>query len=138
MMAILIDPELRQVMSIDLPDGGSGSRLTVMRGVIGCDSMDHITIDDMRDSVWVDDNGLKRGKPIYAFRLAISPSPIAGKAIVIGADEMGRTQAPYITIEFLREEIEWLGLIIPEVDWVEEPDGLRAVVTYSRPKEGTG
>ena len=132
MRAILIDPKLQLVTEIALPNDEREMN-TAMRSVIGCDGMDHAMIDDLRDSLWVDDGGLNRGEPVFAFRLAY-PTPFAGKGIIVGADEYGRTRAPLIPIDFLRAKITWVGLIVPEVSWVDEPGGVRAVVTYSRPK----
>jgi hypothetical protein len=132
--AILIDPERRSVTAITL-DGKDRAMLDEMAKIIGCDEgMDHVAISDMRDTLWVDGFGLRRAQPIYAFRLRIRHDPLAGKAIVIGADAHGKTQAPYFPIDVLRQEIVWLGLIRPQVDWIEDGNHLRAVVTYSRVK----
>jgi hypothetical protein len=53
---------------------------------------------------------------------------------VIGADQIGRTCAPRIPIAVLRNDIEWLGRIVPEVTWEETERGSRAIVTYARAK----
>jgi hypothetical protein len=34
----------------------------------------------------------------------------------------------------LRRDVEWLGLIVPEVTWDETARGKRAIVTYRRAK----
>jgi hypothetical protein len=131
--AYLIDPEARTVRTIDLPDL---KMLDAMRRILG-GNMDHQTISDMHDTLWVEEFGLKRGEPIHAFKLpAIQPTPYAGKAIIIGADDEGRTRAPYIPIEILMRDVEWLGVIVPAVDWVVTDErGAHAVVTYSRPNK---
>jgi hypothetical protein len=71
---------------------------------------------------------------VHAFKLPVQPAPYAGKAIIIGADDRGLTREPFIPIEMLMRDVEWLGVIVPEVTWVEEANGMRAVVTYARPK----
>jgi hypothetical protein len=131
MKAILIDPERRSVAWINLPNADQDSR-AAMQEIIGCDGFDYAVLDDLRDSIWVDEFGLTRGEAIYAFKLPVQPDPYAGKAIVIGATETGATCAPQIPIEVLRADITWLGLIVPEVTLVQEAHGVRAVVTYRR------
>src|SRR5262249_13895803 len=129
--AILIDPERRSISLVELPQEQS---LDAMRKLIGCEGMDYTVIDDMRDTIWVDGLALERGERTFAFKLSISPDPFAGRAIIVGADAWGREADPYISCEFLEDDIDWLGEIVPETTWVEEAYGLRAVVTYSRPK----
>ena len=137
MKAILIDPERRTVEPIELPDNDIAIGEEMQR-IIGCSGLDYGLIDDMRDTIWVDEFGLKRGKPIHAFKLPVQHDPYAGKAVILGADDMGATCAPYIPIDLLRQDIEWLGVIVPEVEWIKEERGGRAVVTYSRPQNGAG
>ena len=132
MKAILIDPERRTIEPIELPDNDSAIN-AAMRRIIGCTGLDYGVIDDMRDTIWVDEFGLTRGQPVYAFKL-LRREPYAGKAVIIGADDTGATCAPYIPIGVLRNDVEWLDAIVPAVDWIEEEHGVRAVVTYRRPK----
>jgi len=131
-IAYLIDPDLRRVEIVEVE---AKDPLKRARALIGADGLDHGLISDMRDSIWVDENGLLNGKPVCAFKLPVQRDPYAGKAIIIGTGKRGEAQSPYIPLEIIRRDIEWLGLIVPAVDWVEEPTGVRAVVTYSREKE---
>jgi hypothetical protein len=108
--------------------------LEEMHQLIGADTLDHQTISDEHDSIWLDDGGLSRGKPIYAFKLPIQRDPYAGNAVVIGADHYGCTRPPFIPIELLRRDVEWLGKIIPEVVWERIPNRDHAIVTYQRAK----
>jgi hypothetical protein len=130
MRGYLIDPEARTIETIDLPDDGM---LDAMRGIVG-GGMDHSIISDEHDSIWVDEFGLRRGEPIHAFKLPVQHEPYAGRAIIIGADDEGHTRAPFIPIAMLIRDVEWLGVIVPTVEWIKEPTGARAVVTYSRPR----
>jgi hypothetical protein len=107
--------------------------LDAMGRIVG-GSMDHQTISDEHDILWVYEFGLKNGEPIHAFKLPVQHAPYAGKAVIVGADSEGRTRAPFIPIELLMRDVEWLGVIVPEVQWVEDDRGAHAVVTYSRPK----
>jgi hypothetical protein len=131
MKAYLIDPEARIVKAIELPDLGM---LDAMARTIGTLSggMDHQTISDKYDTIWLDEFGLTRGEPVHAFKLPIQSDPYAGKAIIIGADDEGRTQPPFIPLAMLVRDVEWLGVIVPTVEWLEEANGMRAVVTYER------
>jgi hypothetical protein len=128
--AYVIDPEARTIKAIDLPDDGM---LVAMRRIVGGD-MDYSVISDEHDSIWVYEFGLTRGEPVHAFKLPVQHAPYAGRAIIIGADDEGRIRAPFIPIDLLMVTIEWLGVIVPTTEWIEEPTGARAVVTYSRPK----
>jgi hypothetical protein len=131
MKAILIDPFKQEVLEIQVTADPRGLS-TEMHKIIGANTLDHATISAEFDSVWVDDAGLKRGEPIYAFKLPTHRDPFAGRAVVIGADRSGRTRAPVIPIEVLRKSIEWLGRIVPEVTWEHTERGGRAIVTYKR------
>jgi hypothetical protein len=130
--AYLIDPELQRVELVDLD---AKDPLVRVRELIGTRGLDHGLISDMLDTIWVDEFGLLNGKPIYAFKLPVQHDPYAGKAVIIGADEHGEPQVPYIPVEIIRRDIDWLGCIVPDVIWIEEPNRKRAVVTYSREKE---
>ena len=132
MKAYLIDPRVCVIREIHFTD--DKTMLADMRRVVGADTLDQAVISEMRDSIWVDGDGLRAGKPICAFKLPIQKDPFAGKAIVIGADAIGCTRAPAIPIEVLRRDLEWLGEIVPEVTFEETPNGARAIVTYSRAK----
>jgi hypothetical protein len=83
---------------------------------------------------WVDDDGLMGGKPVHAFLLPISKDPIAGRCVMLGADRHGMTCSARIPVVILQRDIEWLGLILPEVTWEHTASGSRAIVTYSRVK----
>jgi hypothetical protein len=135
MRAYLIDPWLQRVSVVDLLGKNDSERADHMRKLIGCDGLDHMTISDEHDTIWLDDRGLTRGQPVYAFRFRIIKDPCAGKGIIVGADDEGRTRAPYFPLDLLTREIIWLGLIVPQVDWIEDGNTLRAVITFSRPKQ---
>jgi hypothetical protein len=134
MKAILIDPFKQEVREIEINATNDRALSIEMHRLIGADTLDHQRISDDHDSVWLDDAGLKRGEPVYAFKLPIQRDPYAGTAVIIGADHIGRTRAPLIPIEVLRNGIEWLGRIVPEVVWEETERGSRAIVTYARAK----
>ncbi len=134
--AILIDPEPQTVEFIELPRD-MNAMLDAMREIVGGD-MDNSALSEMKDTIWTYEFGLVESKPIHAFRLPIRRDPYAGKAIIIGESRTGKVQRPYLLIDVIRRDVEWLGEIIPETQWVDEEGGSRAVVTYSRPKTVQG
>jgi hypothetical protein len=134
MRAILIDPFAQDIREIVIEGANDSARSSEMRQIIGAEALDHQMISMDRDSIWLDDGGLQRGEAIYAFKLPIQRDPYAGRAIIIGADPIGRTRAPLLPIAQLRRDIEWLGCIVPEVTWEDTERGTRAIITYERAK----
>jgi hypothetical protein len=113
--------------------------LDEMRRLIGCKDLDHTTISDAHDSIWVNELGLQQAT-CWAFKIRNS-DPFAGTAIIIGADKYGYTRESMITIPMLVNDIDWLDQIEPEVHWEEAPITLpngavvtrvRSFITYKR------
>ena len=145
MIAYLIDPKLRRIISISIPDDDRRA-LDAMRKLIGCTGMDHATLSDQGDTLWCDEFALARGDPVWAFKFKNGPreaGPFGGRCIILGADRYGETAPPNIPIAVIENDCDWLGEIIPELTVVTEqktlPNGkqinvIRTIVTYSRPK----
>lgn len=131
--AILIDPARQHVSEIE-----SDCSLDSIHALIATEELTHFGLaifqDGGRDQGWVDDFGLTRNKPIHAFLLPTSKDPIAGKCVIVGANERGETADAQFPIALLRQDVTWLGLILPEVTWDHTETGSRAIVTYSRVK----
>jgi hypothetical protein len=132
--AILIDPEARRITELE-------TEITVaaLHELIGAETLDNFRLalfdeDGHVDMGWVDDGGLSRGLPIHAFLFPRAKDPVAGKCVIIGASRMGDTTSCRIPIEILRQDVTWLGLILPEVTWDETDIASQAIVTYSRVK----
>ena len=130
---ILIDPELRNIRELE-----SDCSLDNIHKLIGAEVLESfglaIHADGGRDMGWVDDGGLSAGLPVHAFLLPTSKDPIAGRCLIIGANERGETSNSQFPIELLRQDVTWLGKILPEVTWDHTAQGSRAIVTYSRVK----
>lgn len=125
---ILIDPEARTIEPV------TGTERDMSR-IVGTSTTDSFalaahTVPLQRDYGLVDDEGLTRGAPIHAFKLTIRDDPIAGRCLVYGAGERGETCDAATPVEFLADHIEWLGLIVPRVEWRETKYGMRAKVTW--------
>ena len=134
--AIVIDPEKQTIEMVET----TGSHTETL-ALVGASGLDHFRIAEHPTSFdygWVDDTGLTGGKPVHAFLFDIrSKEPIAGRCVFIGVDnETGKTIDARTPVEFLREHIEWLGPILPEVFWEHTDTGARAIVTYARVKQG--
>lgn len=133
---ILIDPELRQIKEviIDRPF------LEAAEELMKCDGFDLSTKIADHGASWdylcVDDTGLSRGEPVYAFKFSIRQDPIAGKCMIFGVDKETRdTIDAKFNIRQLGAVIDWLDLIKPEVTWVRDGDHHTGVVTYKRVKQ---
>ena len=131
--SIIIDPEKRIVEVVP-----TTASLEEIHTLVNAKTLDHFRIaefDKTFDYGWVDDGGLSRGEPIYAFLFSIRKDPIAGRCLLLGVDkdERGTVDAGF-NIDILKESIEWLGLIKPEVTWDHQENSDVAIVTYSRVK----
>jgi hypothetical protein len=130
---ILIDPEARRISELE-----SDCSLDSIHKLIEAPGLDSFGLaifpDSGRDMGWVDDVGLSGGEPVHAFLLPTSKDPIAGRCLIIGANYMGETCGARLPLELLRQDVTWLGQILPEVTWDHTDEGSRAIVTYSRVK----
>jgi hypothetical protein len=125
MRAYLIDPSARMVSAIDLDEKRF---LDHVREIIGWKGLDYGLLSDMKDTIWVYEFGLVDEKPIAGFKLL--GQLYAGRAVITGVDDFGENAPPYVPLEMIRRDIEWLGVIVPKVIWGETERGLRATVTY--------
>jgi hypothetical protein len=124
---ILIDPEKHTVENIQCAEGElekfvEAPLLEMFRIAEHVGQYDYGTVDDQ---------GLARGEPIFAFKFKRSADPIAGKCVIYGAEKYGgATCDAMMPLAFVQSEIEWLGLIIPHVEWVQTKRGGTAKVTW--------
>jgi hypothetical protein len=139
MRSIMIDPKLRRVTDVELTGSTESAQLADMRRLIGAKGLDHITISDLGDVLWVDDNGLTRG-PCWAFKIR-DGGPFAGTGIIIGTARDGGSQPPIVPLAMIQNDITWLDEIEAETHWEESPIALpngvmiqrvRSFVTYKR------
>lgn len=137
--ALLIDPERCLVEVHDIEAGSVASRSYEL---LQCSGMDHFRLADHGtswDYGWVDEHGLTHGEPIAAFLFSQRSEPVAGRCLIIGVDKnTGENTDARFPVNVLRESVEWLGLILPEVTWDHHDNVTRAIVTYSRVKQPRG
>ena len=127
---VLIDPRNRQIKEIRIR---STDVLKDIQRHISYQPMNSFRIaefDESHDYGWVYDMGISNGKPIHAFKLSGRSNPIAGNCVIIGADLRGETMEAKIPLDFLIENVQWLGVITPKLVWEKTSDGIRGVVTY--------
>jgi hypothetical protein len=129
---IVIDPDARSITEQHSP----GTLADIHALVQDKNGLDSFRIADHPmswDYGWVDDRALMRGEPVHAFLFDIMHDPIAGRCLLLGVDKETRGNADAnFPLPVLRKTITFLGLIKPEVTWVAEATGARAVVTYER------
>jgi hypothetical protein len=133
--AILIDPEMHSIRELEI-----AGTVPELHELIGAETLGTFRLaafdeDGHVDIGWIDDVGLTRGEPVYAFLFPRAKDPIAGRCLIIGADRFGETAPCRIPVELLRQDVSWLDRIKPEVVWDEPKEGhRRSIVTYSRVK----
>ena len=112
MFGYVIDPFKKTVTKVDW-DGNYQS----IYGHIGADCFDTCRFSRQNgDCAFVDDEGLF--KPDQAFFLIGEyPTPLAGKALVLGTDEAGDSISPETFLTDLK--VAWASPVTPEV-WVAE------------------
>jgi hypothetical protein len=124
--ALLIDPAARTVTSV--PFNGDP------KTIVGAECLDFFTIAEFGlsfDQGCIDDDGLSRGEPVHAFRFDNRDDPIAGRCLVIGARiHSGEACDAMMSIAFVREHVQWLGRILPHVQWEQTDTGARTVVSW--------
>lgn len=101
-IAYLIDPETSSISEVET-DYSSRS----IYKLIDAQLFDVVYINDQRDVIYVDDEGLFHSK--HFFRIEGYPSPLAGKGLVLGTDNEGETISPISeTIETLEAKITFI------------------------------
>lgn len=129
--AIVVDPATRTIEEVQ----STGSHSETLE-LVGAKGLDHFRLadhDGSWDYGWVDEWGLTVERPVPAFLFSIRPDPIVGRCVIFGVQKEGGANCDAkFPLAVLRQEITWLGLIVPKVDWVAMEKGARAVVSFKR------
>lgn len=104
MKAILIDPFARTISEVEY-DGDYKS----IYGFIDCDTFDCVRIGFNDAAIFVDDEGLINDKEQEFFVWKGFDQPLAGKGLILGADEDGGAVSPELTVEEAKAHITWLN-----------------------------
>jgi hypothetical protein len=103
MQAILIDPETRTITTVE----HSGDFHDIHRH-IDAQTFDVARFDpESNDAAFVDDEGLLKAEPGPFFMIEEYPEPLAGKALVLGANNEGETTAPANSRSDIVRRVRW-------------------------------
>jgi hypothetical protein len=104
MKAILIDPFTRTVSE----HNHSGDWRDISK-TIRCGLFCVVYLNNMGDTLYLDDEGLYAPDQKY-FRLPSRyPEMLAGRGLILGADDMGDSTDCLISVEEIEDEIKWVG-----------------------------
>lgn len=117
MKAYLIDPFAKTITEVEYT-----GEYTNIYEHIGVDCFTALTINNARDTIFLDDEGLFREGQKY-FLLHKYPQPLPGKGLVLGTDDQGESVSPVISIMQLEQLITFPAVEITykRMDVSEEP-----------------
>jgi len=105
MKAFLIDPYEGSIEQVDY----SGDYEDIYR-LIDCQLFDCVRINRNGDTIYIDDEGLYRDNQEF-FMVEGYHSPLCGKALVLGTDKNGDSEAPKISLTKLKKMITFIPSI---------------------------
>lgn len=110
MRGVLIDPFTKTIKEVEWKEKGDGSELARILKFLETDDLDSVRISDHRpmgfDVIWVDGEGLFKPNQRY-FKFADYPQPLAGKGLVLGVSEDGRTVSTLIDEGWVKSRVSW-------------------------------
>jgi hypothetical protein len=113
---VVIDPEHRTVEIVKTASSGYFPRDSDDEiGVSLCNFSEDKTL---RVNGWLQNEWslLGRKQPVYAFLLCGHPEPFLGRMCILGEQNKKRKDVDtLISVENLRDKIEWLGLVMPRI-----------------------
>lgn len=98
--AIMIDPYEQTIEVVDY----SGDWKDI-GGLLGCELFTSVYIDHM-DTMFIDDEGIYVENQRY-FKIGDMPTPLAGKALVLGTDDEGDSTDCVSTVKDIQDMVEW-------------------------------
>lgn len=101
--AYLIDPFNETISEVTY----SGDYREIYK-LIDCQTFTCVEINDLGDTVFVDDEGLISGKYQDFFKLANYPNPLAGRGLVIGCNEDGESVDPAMSLADLKRQTRFI------------------------------
>jgi hypothetical protein len=122
----LIDPHSERITRIELPNESRGN-LDAMYKAIGCDLVEPVYLNEARDAVFVDEEGLLKG-PQHFFFIEGCHQPLAGRGVVLGCNEEGDSVNPVLTLDWLREHTAFVTRIGHGITAISAPQRMHGVV----------
>jgi hypothetical protein len=106
-LGILIDPWKRSVTQVLCMSGDAA--LHDMYKFIGCDCVDRVVwpVPNSRNDVWIDDNGLLHEPVPVTFNVRGYDQPLAGRGLVLGFTNSGKSVSTTLTIDQVKMQIRW-------------------------------
>ena len=102
MKAYLIDPYETTVTEVEY----SGNYEDIYK-LIDCHTFDCVGFRGFKDTIYIDDEGLYKEDKQF-FMVDGFPTPLCGKALVLGTDKKGNSQAPKISLTKLKKMITFI------------------------------
>ena len=119
-----IDPVAMTVSQIELPNGTPRDNLNAMYRMINCELVEAVYLNKEQDAVFVDEEGLLKG-PTHFFYIEGTHQPLAGRGVVIGCDEEGKSvSVQAVTLEWLRANTAFVTMLAPGVTAIASPEKL--------------
>jgi hypothetical protein len=125
--AFLIDPFARTITEVVYNDD-----FTQILKLIDADSFDGVRVNDERDTLYVDDEGLFKSNQKF-FKLSVYPQPLAGKALLLGTDHRGEAVAPKCTLDWVKSNV--LFDVVVNQERVLKEAAPRVIVMSDDPKD---
>lgn len=116
MQALLVDPANLSVSTVELPD--TGDKLLTIYKHLQCDTFDAILLPS-GDALYTDDEGLL--KPLqHFFAVRGMPEPFAGRGLLVGTDDRGRSITPTTTLQELTNNVRFIELMTKQIAIVRD------------------
>lgn len=116
MRGILIDPKAREVTEVDVPYDTEGYK--VIYRFIDADCFDVVNLNEARDALYVDDEGLSREDQSF-FVWKSYHQPLAGKSLILGTNDEGETVATSMSLNEARESVTFPSVKLEVKGWEE-------------------
>jgi hypothetical protein len=104
MRAIVIDPEARTVTEVSW-----SGKTEELFSLVRADGIDRASLPN-GDDIWVDDTGLKSGHQRFGFKHQDYYHPLAGRAVIIGANAKGKTASCASDLAQTRSKVRFILL----------------------------
>lgn len=113
MQAIFVDPFTRTIKPVQIEHPEA---LGEFYGLMQCDLIDTARINEVnRDAFFVHDEGLLIEPEFQQYFTVLSPGRekvihmLAGRAVLVGADDEGNTVAPVTSLAEIKRRVMWEG-----------------------------
>lgn len=113
MKTFLIDPE-----GLSISPFNWDTNIATLQTVLAVPALDFVRINAENDRVALNDRGKIDGYVHGHFTITGYPQPLAGRACIFGVDERGEDRDVTVTLEWLKENVTFLGLFLSGVDRV--------------------